>query len=77
MAQLKLNFRRFANEKTASCSLFIAFTRLKTQCKNSHKLFTCRLANEFLKFKMVKKIYFWKHNWRKSEDKNTNKIEKY
>ena len=26
---LKLNFRRFANEKTASCSPFIAFAGLK------------------------------------------------
>jgi hypothetical protein len=33
-------FPTFANEKTASCSLFIAFTGLKTQWKNSHKLFT-------------------------------------
>jgi hypothetical protein len=35
-------FPTFANEKTASCSPFIAFSRLKTQWK--------RLANEFLKF---------------------------
>jgi hypothetical protein len=33
-------FPTFAKEKTASCSLFIAFSRLKTQEKNSHKLFT-------------------------------------
>jgi hypothetical protein len=37
-----------------------------------------RLANEFLKFKMVKNIYFEEIIGRKSEDKNIlNKIEKY
>jgi hypothetical protein len=35
----QIEFPTFANEKTASCSLFIAFTGLNTM-KNSHKLFT-------------------------------------
>jgi hypothetical protein len=49
-------FPTFANEKTTSCSLFIAFTGLKTLKKLPQIVH--RLANEFLKFKMVKNIYF-------------------
>ena len=53
-----LNFRRFANEKTASCSLLIliAFTGLKTMKKLPQIVY--RLANEFFKFKLVRNIYF-------------------
>jgi hypothetical protein len=36
-----------------------------------------RLANEFLKFRKVKNIYFSKNIGRKSEYKNINKIDKY
>jgi hypothetical protein len=36
-----------------------------------------RLANKFLKFKMVKIYIFEKITGRKSEDKNINKIETY
>ena len=60
---LKLNFRRFANEKTASCSPFIAFAGLK--------------HNEFFYLKWLGICIFEKIIGQKSEGKNINKIEKY
>jgi hypothetical protein len=69
-------FPTFCERENGKLFAFIAFTRLKTQWKKLPQI-VYRLANEFLKFKMVKNIYFWKNNGRKSEDKNINKIEKY
>ena len=56
--KVKLNFRRFANEKTASCLLFIAsFIGLKTQKIPTNCLL---LANKFLNLKWLKIYIFEK-----------------
>jgi hypothetical protein len=49
----------------------LSLYRIKNTMKKLPQI-VYRLANEFLKFKMVKKII-----GRKSEGKNINKIEKY
>jgi hypothetical protein len=46
-------FPTFANEKTTSCSLY----KIKNTMKKLPQI-VYRLANEFLKLKMVKNIYF-------------------
>jgi hypothetical protein len=55
---------------------FYNLYRIKNTMKKLPQI-VFRLANKFLKFKMVKIYIFEKITGRKSEDKNINKIEKY
>jgi hypothetical protein len=75
-SKIQTEFPTFANEKTASCSLFIAFTGgIKNTMKKLPQIVYRLIANEFLKW--LKIYIFEKIIGRKSEGKNINKIKKY